>query len=415
MKIGIVLFYGGLGGHIRSAITIAQALMSAGNSITFFLDAAENNTLIDHTGIPAVKIRRGIKGEYLRLTESLEAVKPDVVHSFAITGYAETVMSCKKLGIPCILTICGGTLHTRLINISPLVVFSQELKDAALEKSSLQKDDIIVLPARIKIAEYGTDHNKDSLYKAFRQKYGIPDDAKIILRIARINRPYAESIKIGALTAEELYKSGLNIRFIHIGVVNSYEEFNNISQFFREINMRAGINLAITAQDEASRGSDYTGMADFSIGIGRSAYEPMALGIPTFVCGESGYVGIISEQNVDDIAYYNFSGRNNKTSVSLESGSRMLGNDIKRLLSDEEYKKQVTEFSMRYIKENLDVGIAVREYTSIYSELISKGQKYPDDDELKAHFASSSEFIRHRLRHWDIINKIRCIIKKFTK
>ncbi|WP_319586146.1 hypothetical protein [uncultured Desulfobulbus sp.] len=415
MKIGIVLLYAGLGGHVRSAITIAQALESAGNSITFFLDATENNSLVDQAGFQSIKIQRGIKGDYIQLTDKIKTVKPDVIHSFAITGYAETVMSCKKLSIPCILTICGGKLHTRLINISPLVVFSNELKDAALANSSLQKDDIVVLPARIITTDYRVDSNSELLYNTFRHKYNIPDDVKIVLRIARVNRSYAQSIKIGALAVEKLYNDGCKIRFIHIGTINSYDEFNEISSLFEEINTRAGTNLVISVQDEAIRGADYTGIADFAIGVGRSAYEPMVLGIPTFVCGENGYVGIVSAENVDDIAYYNFSGRNNKAAVPLETGVMMLHKDISRLLEDIEYRKRVVDFSVRYIKENLDVNIAVKEYTDIYNKLILQGQKYPDDAELKAGYVSFSEFIRHRLRNWCIINKAKGVIKRCRK
>ncbi len=71
--------------------------------------------------------------------------------------------------------------------------------------------------------------------------------------------------------------------------------------------------------------------ATIVLGVGRSAFEGMAYGKPTIVVGANGFAGVVCKENIEELSYYNFSGRNQKSLLAPE----VLVIEIKKLLSEQ--------------------------------------------------------------------------------
>jgi glycosyltransferase involved in cell wall biosynthesis len=119
---------------------------------------------------------------------------------------------------------------------------------------------------------------------------------------------------------------------------------------------------------EVLRARELVPFVDICVGVGRSIFEGMVCGKPCVVVGPNGYAGTVAEENVEDIARVNFSGRNAGSEVPAPELASALG----RLLQDEDHARTVGEFGRQWAQQNLDVREGARRYEAIYEAALSR-------------------------------------------
>ena len=97
--------------------------------------------------------------------------------------------------------------------------------------------------------------------------------------------------------------------------------------------------------------SGFFPLFDLVLGLGRSALESMSCGIPTVIVGPRGFAGIVCEEQIDNLAYYNFSGRN----VKNKTDEKHIVKSIIQILKGSEKNRDLGTFSRRYVLENYDI------------------------------------------------------------
>ena len=90
----------------------------------------------------------------------------------------------------------------------------------------------------------------------------------------------------------------------------------------------------------------------------------MAFGKPTLIVGDNGYAGTVSLDEIEDIARFNFSGRNNKSMALPEK----LTNEIIRILDDQEYYNKLTAFGKDYIRREIDIQDGISRILEVYNQ-----------------------------------------------
>ncbi len=184
----------------------------------------------------------------------LHAERPlDVVHSFEWRGVTEALSAAKTLGVPFFQTICGGAGPKEAPLCRSLVSLSHEVKRQVLNVSDLQEDDIAVVPARLDIRglERGAADPDRAALAAFRAKYRLPEGSCVLMRIVRHAPEYEASLVAGADAALTLYRTGVEVRFVHIGFVApaGAESYGRVKRHFAAVNAQAGAEIALTVQD----------------------------------------------------------------------------------------------------------------------------------------------------------------------
>lgn len=365
----------GRGGHSRTAITIAQALKVRGHDVSFAIGRSAYGGVITDAGFDTVHVDYGGPNSLRRHIQALLMSEGlDAIHSFSIRGLAEAQLTGSRFGIPCLYTRCGGPPHglfTILSIIRPPQVasLSAELAPVLAKSAGLKIEDIAVLPARVNLralAELAETSGVE--IQAFRSKYGIPDDSEVILRIARIAPEYMASIVHTARATAELLKQGRRVKFVHIGVSTDPELEEHLMDTLREINERSGEEVAISARDEAKHAIRYVPMAKIVIGAGRSAMEAMAMGKPTMVVSPNGFSGLAEAETVDELAYYNFSGRNLTEPMTPQQSIESIVRVLRKLLTDHAHYADVAAFSQSYAFSVLDSDASARIYETMYQE-----------------------------------------------
>ncbi len=107
---------------------------------------------------------------------------------------------------------------------------------------------------------------------------------------------------------------------------------------------------------------------DLAFAMGRSALESMSCGIPTLIVGPRGFAGIVRKEQIDQLAYYNFSGRNVKDNID----EKPLVKEIVQILKSPEKARDLGVFSRRYVLENYDVKEGAKKLGKIYEEVIAE-------------------------------------------
>jgi hypothetical protein len=98
------------------------------------------------------------------------------------------------------------------------------------------------------------------------------------------------------------------------------------------------------------------------IGTGRGAFEGMAYRKPTLIVGERGYAGTVSMENIEDISFFNFSGRNNTSPVSPS----LITEELSHLLTDSEYYERTQSFGRDYLEQKIDIRAGIGRIESAY-------------------------------------------------
>ncbi len=102
--------------------------------------------------------------------------------------------------------------------------------------------------------------------------------------------------------------------------------------------------------------------ATIVVGVGRTAFEGMAYGKPIIVVGANGFAGIVSEKTIEDIAFYNFSGRNQKNPSHPED----IAQALIRLISGSTYQKSIGQYGRKFVFEEIDVKGGLARIEEVY-------------------------------------------------
>jgi len=109
--------------------------------------------------------------------------------------------------------------------------------------------------------------------------------------------------------------------------------------------------------------------SDIVVGSGRGILEAMACGKPVVILGENNEVEVVDSKNIDDIAYYNFSGRHfRQREKRIEPLSELLG----RLVKDTDHMRQLGEYSLEYIRTEMDARLCVKQLVNVYEKAIER-------------------------------------------
>ena len=377
-----------LGGHTRTATTIARAFAERGHEVAFAVSDASNNHVIENAGFQRHEVKRNWTGhfpELVPLIGKLHDQRPlDVVHSFDWRGVAEALRAAKVLNVPFFQTICGGAGPTTPPLSRTLISLSHEVKDQVLRVSDLSDGDIAVIPARIDITKLGAqaDAPDRAALAAFRAKYRLPEGSRVLMRIVRHAPEYEAGLIAGADAVLRLYRAGVDVRFVHIGFVApaAVESYRRVQRHFAAVNQQVGTEVALTVQDEALEALRYLPLADVALASGRAAFEAMLFSKPVVISGVNGFAGRVDSGTVDEIAHYNFSGRNVAERKDEAVSVRELAAAIGDLLADRAAYDEIAAFGRTYVEENLDVRGAVDRYEARYRAF--SPASYPTDAQI---------------------------------
>ena len=370
-KVFIVTGRGSLGGHNRSALISAREMIRRGYDVHTVtggdLDIYKGYDIKLHK----ISTSKYMSYNFIKLKTILDFFsyankhKPDIIHAFdnlgLMIGYIYSLFNNVKL----VNTICGGPIANTFYyaNMRPVIVFSEEQYDKYIENGFYNRDNLFISPGRLDLDFEVYSPEEISRYK---DEVGLKPNHNIVLMISRIHSGKANSIRHFINVAQHGNNKD-NLQFILVGMNQNEKLFFEISEEANKINKKFGYQRIIITEKESQEARKLLPIAKIAVGIGRTAYESMTKGIPTLVIGEYGFAGLAYGETCDELAKYNFSGRNAKTIEDNHKNEKVSYKVISKLKTDENYYQLVSVEGKNWGHKNMDIQTTGELYHTLYN------------------------------------------------
>jgi len=373
MKVMYVVFEAKLGGHVLSAFTVANEMKARGHEVLFVGKKGRLTPRIE-TEMPFVDLEipifHGSRQTYFtrrswaavgRLRRLIRERHVDLVHAFDAGSYMHCYLACLLEQRPVLCTICGGV--DPYYNLPPchrLIVFSDEQKNKMITQWHWPADRIEIIRNRLDLKYIGDE--KQRLTRDELAGFGIRPDLPLIIMITSFRGLQINGI-FRLIDALEIARGKNEFQMVFIG-----GESDEVESYAKRMDVRFGKGAVLFLKpiEDAFR---FLMHASIVMGVGRCAFEGMAYGKPTIVIGDKGFAGVVEPKSVEDLAYYNFSGRNQKEPAPPE----LLAGVIRRLLENPAMRESMGGFGRRYVMEEFDVTIGAKRIEAIYIGMLSGG------------------------------------------
>lgn len=356
---------------MRSALTIAQALVAKGHDIVLAIPDGPGAHLVAESGLEYFVLPSPpLEGfdfnwkDFGPLKRFIEAWRPDILHSF-LKGIPQLNLIARSTGAKVVATICGGRPQRYFPKMSPITVFSEELRCWLLSIGIPDKY-IRVIPGRMSFEIPARDPEVEGFFDFL----GIGrNSSPVIMMICRIDAKKKDALNLFFQAAEIYGQQFRNGVFINIGAGNRSDTERFIRREAKKVNDRVGRTVLVNTVKGSGAPVKYLHLATHVVGMGRSAFESMALGKPTLILSNEGFGGLVCEENISKLAFYNFTARHLPQSSDVFARSpENLVTEIIKLNRDPSLADRTGRFGRKYYETELDVAKAADEYEAIYMD-----------------------------------------------
>ena len=380
MKVLYVVFKALLGGHVLSANTIAKEMMDSG-VIPMFAGAEGVMTDEIRKKIPFtvvdIPVFHGSRQTYFtwksfsavsNLRRIIKSQKIELIHAFDARSYFHAYLAGLLEGVPVLCTLCGGIdPYYNLPSAPVIIVFSEEQKQKMVKEFGWSPENVEVVRTRLDLKQITS--NDQLLTDDEAISFGLDPVLPKVMMISSFDGTKIRSIHKVLDSVETLFEKNKKFQMVMIGGKGALHE-------------EAMLRGSKICQHFGAKRIVFTGpvigaykllqRADIVLGVGRSAFEGMAYGRPTLIIGENGFAGAVCPEDVEAIAWYNFSGRNQYQDVS----SNVLVEQIDALLSDEKRRLQLGKFAQKYVLSEIDVTQGAQRITDIYERMSAQNTQF---------------------------------------
>ena len=292
---------GGAETHIFSLISsLSQkghkvTLVSSGGSLAEKLLGSG----VRHISLPlSSKTPKSLALSYIRLSRLLRAKSFDVIHSHSRITSLLSAKLAKKHRIPLICTAHArfsvSSYRKYLSRWGTLsIAVSQDLKQYLIDNYSVAPENIEVIPNGIDLSLF---------------KHSPRLCASECLRIGFLSRLDADCSDAAYLLCSIAEKLCSLLGKIQILIGGGGTEHDDISALAQKVNDGLGFEC-IKICGAISDTPSFFNSCDIFVGVSRAAMEASLCGLPVILCGNEGYFGILTSDNLNDARISNFCAR----------------------------------------------------------------------------------------------------------
>lgn len=319
LNIGAFISSYGTGGSHNSAATLCNALARRGHNVTFYYPV-EHSLLHVRPNVPVVDLPLDRWAHHVvynvtrrnRATAMREARerRHDVLIAFTWPSLLIAGAIGAALRIPCWYYKLGpGWFPPRGLHSGPFIANCEETRDQLVAYTELAPQDIAIVRGRVNVERLLASAATASSFGAD----GPEHETYRIGMMSRLERSKQNGIRYVLQAVEDLARRRSDFGFMLAGdgVLR-----DAITKDAAALNERIGRDV-VRVIGHVNEVGAFLARNDINIGIGRCAFESMALGKPTLVVGNMGFAGAVEPRTLDELAYYNISGRNIVSEAAL--------------------------------------------------------------------------------------------------
>jgi glycosyltransferase involved in cell wall biosynthesis len=365
MNIGAFACRYGMGGSQNSTITLCNALAQRGHSVTLYCPAKQMFSYVrpqvDVCDIPVNEFEpfhfRNVSiSNAMTVAGEVKRREHDILLSFNHASLIMLMPVILTAGIPCVHYVLGPIAPLVLrLHRGAIVANSEETRDILANALSRSREDIAVVRGRVSV-----DVLENELRKAqSTNPYNPPAGIRQIGMMSRLDSEQIEGIYQAIDAIAILAQARRDFRLLLAG---AGDHLPQIRVAIEKMNNNAGREVAKAVGYVGAVGH-FIQAAEICTGIGRCAFEAMAFGKPTLIVGQHGYAGTVLPNEIDELAYFNFSGRN----IKKVQPPNVLAERLNMMLDNPELLSESGLFAKSYYRDNLDVHVGAKQLDNILS------------------------------------------------
>ena len=212
------------------------------------------------------------------------------------------------------------------------------------------------------------DYPKQVHTEEIRDALNIPKDSIVLLYASRISWRKANVCSIFLRACKDLKLKVIpNLHVIIAGDGDKLGDIRSLSEMIEKSCNETFIHIV----GEQLNMQPYYAAADCIVGTGRVALEAMASGKQIVAVGNSGYFGVVNNNNFDEAWNYYFGDHQSKGACSRH----ILRDELKKILADKEQLKLHGIKFREIVEENFNISKIAQATLNVYSETTKGGIK----------------------------------------
>jgi hypothetical protein len=154
--------------------------------------------------------------------------------------------------------------------------------------------------------------------------------------------------------------------FLVVGAAEDPESLKELQEAIHDVNKKHKRTVILWTDQGSERASMLLPLASIAVGVGRTAYEAMNLGIPTMIIGNYGYSAVACEETCAMLVEKNFSGRDALDRPLEDSSPDKAAKVINNLLNDLPKAEKIGQEGRRWINSHLTSEKGAEFYARLY-------------------------------------------------
>ncbi|GIM27689.1 hypothetical protein CPJCM30710_03550 [Clostridium polyendosporum] len=362
-----------LGGTETHVLHLVKKLIDMGIYVVVGTSGGPLTTLFQYNGIKIFKIP--LNTEHMSnkklfsciklVKEIIDTEKINLLHAHLFTSMSIASEINKRYNIPYVTTIHGlfypnDVLFNTCFNTNAIIPVSKPVERLLVRKLGNQvKSKLFGIANGVTLEDY----TKETVKTNIREELNIaPNDLVITYcsRLAWQKTFAAESFIFGFNKLANKYD---NIHAIIIGDGDGKEMLQREANMLNSCLERDAFHVVGAKHNVI----DYYMISDIVIGTGRVALEAMSCKKPVIAIGNSGYVGIVSEQN-KDIQWQTYFGDHDSIK---EPDPLSLYEDMKYLATNYYKRIEIGNWGRQWCEEMFNIDKAANRTLSVYKRILN--------------------------------------------
>ncbi|OGL46218.1 MAG: hypothetical protein A2161_09655 [Candidatus Schekmanbacteria bacterium RBG_13_48_7] len=301
-----------------------------------------------------------------RIIKIIKENKIDIIHAQEHRSIGRAYLAAALSGKAFVYTHAGGpyTKHAQP-GRGEIILFSRELFEEYIKGSPSSSENLHLVSARIDMDVFKPARITDE----FVLKYNLPITGKKVVMLTRLHPSKNVQFEQVMTYAKFLNSGDEKIRFIIAGEGPIFEE---IKKRVTEVNdgVKDGPIVRLLGPiynvNEINQLYNY---ADIVIGSGRGLLEAMACSKPVIILGDGSEAEVLSSDNIEQVAYYNFSGRHFKFQKNPIGN---LQQNVRNLINYKQLLQEMGEFSLKYVETAMNAKLGAVQIEQIYRKSLMR-------------------------------------------
>ena len=344
-----------IGGHFKSALAHMKCLSRMGHHLYVLMPGGESaGDVVREFTDCGIEIHlftksptRGRFPSYRGAGDIVKICKDkkiDIIHAHDFTSFSPSFTAALRMKKGIIFTKPGGPAN----NLFPprtvdAILYSEELLEGMVTQYSLDRNNIFLIRARIDTDSY----KPEQVTAVFMQQYKLPQAGRKIVMATRLEDNKKPWIDMMLNFAERLAEKDEPTHIVIAGEGKLLEEMKSNPSSMDKNNLVGRIVHFIGPLFTIRELNQLYNYADVVVGNGRGILEAMACGKPVIILGEQEEAELVNADNINAIAYFNFSGRHFGRRVRGDNGLMPM---LYKLITDHQLLAEAGRFSSDYIK-----------------------------------------------------------------